>query len=59
MEFKAVIFDLDGILLNSLEDIACQVNKILATHCFSTHKIDNYKIFVGSDELHDSALAFG
>ncbi len=48
MNYKAVIFDLDGTLLNSLEDIAGSVNKILATHCFTTHKTDDYKIFVGS-----------
>ncbi|MCD4804534.1 MAG: HAD hydrolase-like protein, partial [Desulfobacterales bacterium] len=58
MEFKAVIFDLDGTLLNSLEDIAGSVNKILATHCFTTHKPDDYKMFVGSgiSELMTRAL---
>ena len=58
MEFKAVIFDLDGTLLNSLEDIAGSVNKILATHCFTTHKHDDYKMFVGSgiSELMTRAL---
>jgi len=58
MNYKAVIFDLDGTLLNSLEDIACSANKILATHCFPTHKTDDYKIFVGSgiSELMTRAL---
>jgi len=58
MKFKAVIFDLDGTLLNSLEDIAGSVNKILATHCFTTHKLYEYKMFVGSgiSELMTRAL---
>ena len=48
MNYKAVIFDLDGTLLNSLEDIAGSVNKILSNHDLPTHKTDDYKIFVGS-----------
>jgi len=58
MNYKAVIFDLDGTLLNSLEDIAGSVNKILATHCFTIHKLDDYKMFVGSgiSELMTRAL---
>ncbi|MBA3018343.1 MAG: HAD family hydrolase, partial [Desulfobacteraceae bacterium] len=30
MNYKAVIFDLDGTLLNSLEDIAKSANTVLA-----------------------------
>jgi len=58
MEFKAVIFDLDGTLINSLEDIADSANSVLATHCFPSHKPDDYKIFVGSgiSELMTRAL---
>ena len=48
MNYKAVIFDLDGTLLNSLNDIADSANNVLANHGFFTHKVDDYKIFVGS-----------
>lgn len=58
MEFKAVIFDLDGTLLNSLEDIADSANRVLSNHDFSTHKPDDYRMFVGSgiSELMTRAL---
>jgi phosphoglycolate phosphatase len=58
MNYKAVIFDLDGTLLNSLEDIAKSANTVLAYHGFPTHKPDDYKIFVGSgiSELMTRAL---
>jgi phosphoglycolate phosphatase len=32
MKFKAVIFDLDGTLINSLEDIADSMNTVLKTN---------------------------
>ena len=58
MNYKAVIFDLDGTLLNSLEDIADSANSVLSDHGFPTHKPDDYKIFVGSgiSELMTRAL---
>jgi len=58
MNYKAVIFDLDGTLLNSLEDIADSANSVLSNHDLPTHKPDDYKIFVGSgiSELMSRAL---
>jgi len=58
MNYKAVIFDLDGTLLNSLEDIADSANSVLLNHDLPTHKPDDYKIFVGSgiSELMSRAL---
>jgi len=47
MGFKAVIFDLDGTLLDSLADIANAANSVLEKHRFSTHAIDDYRYFVG------------
>jgi len=47
MHFKAVIFDLDGTLLDTLEDIADAANKVLAEHNFPPHNTDDYRTFVG------------
>lgn len=44
---KAVIFDLDGTLLDTLEDIADTANTILHHHGFSSHSYASYKKFVG------------
>jgi phosphoglycolate phosphatase len=47
MTFKAVIFDLDGTLLNTLEDIADAVNQALKDLGCPTHDIEIYKIIIG------------
>ena len=44
---KAVIFDLDGTLLETLTDIANAMNKTLADMGYPTHPIEAYKGFVG------------
>jgi len=44
---KGVIFDLDGTLIDSLEDIAINSNIMLKTLGYPTHQLDNYKHFVG------------
>lgn len=41
------IFDLDGTLLNSLEDLCNSCNHTLALHGFPTHPLDAYRYFVG------------
>ena len=48
MKFKGVIFDLDGTLVNSLEDIADSMNNVLQKSGFPTHGLQAYKIFVGN-----------
>ena len=48
MKFKGVIFDLDGTLVNSLEDIADAMNKVLQDLDFPTHGYDDYQYFIGS-----------
>jgi len=47
MTFKAVIFDLDGTLLNTLEDICDSVNRVLKNRGFKEHKLEEYQYFVG------------
>ena len=47
MSYKAVIFDLDGTLLDTLEDIADSVNRVLRAKGFPIHKLDAFRFFVG------------
>lgn len=47
MSVKAVIFDLDGTLVNSLEDIAMSMNIVLKNHHFPTHSLTDYQGFIG------------
>jgi phosphoglycolate phosphatase len=47
MKFKAVVFDLDGTLLDTLDDLADSVNSVLAANNYPTHDVENYKYFVG------------
>jgi len=44
---KAVVFDLDGTLLNTLADIANAVNRVLLKRGYPTHPMDRYRFFVG------------
>lgn len=47
MKFQAVIFDVDGTLLDSLEDLADSMNTILEQFGFPSHELEPYKYFVG------------
>lgn len=44
---QAVVFDLDGTLLDTLDDIAASANRVLAAHGFPIHATDEYRWFVG------------
>lgn len=44
---KAVIFDLDGTLLNTLGDLTAAVNHALAVHGFPTHTEASVRTFIG------------
>ena len=46
--YKAVVFDLDGTLVDTLYDLAAATNKGLVKAGLPTHSIDEYKLFVGS-----------
>lgn len=48
MQYKAAIFDLDGTLIDSLEDLANSANAMLESYGFPTHPIDPYRYFVGN-----------
>ncbi len=48
MNYKAVMFDMDGTLLDTLADLADAMNHTLAHRGFPTHPIDAYRYFVGS-----------
>lgn len=51
MEFKAILFDLDGTLLDTLEDLGNSVNRVLAERGFPVHDLDRYRYFVGDGVL--------
>jgi len=52
MNYKAVIFDLDGTLLDTLEDIADSCNIVLEESGFPVHPVSEYKKFVGRGIRH-------
>ena len=47
MKYRAVLFDLDGTLLNTLQDVADAVNKGLASLGFPQYAIEKYKTVIG------------
>lgn len=48
MRYKTVIFDLDGTLLNTLEDLAAATNYALAEHGLPLHTTEEVRWFVGN-----------
>ncbi|MCK4551480.1 MAG: HAD family hydrolase [Tenericutes bacterium] len=47
MKYKAVIFDLDGTLLDTIQDISDSVNAVLRENKYHEFSVDDYKYFVG------------
>ena len=45
---NSIIFDLDGTLLNTIEDLANACNYALTTLGYKTHEVEKYKTFVGN-----------
>ena len=50
MPFSHVIFDLDGTLLNTLEDLAAAGNHMCALHGWPTYPTDRYRYKVGNGQ---------
>lgn len=48
MSIKAVLFDLDGTLLDTLRDLADSGNEVLAARGFPTHSTEAYRTFIGN-----------
>ena len=55
---KLVIFDLDGTLLNTIDDLARATNQALAALGYPTHDVEAYRYFVGNgiNKLFERAL---
>ena len=47
VRYKAVLFDLDGTLLDTLEDLADSMNAVLASRGHPAHSLAEYRYFVG------------
>lgn len=48
MKYKAAIFDLDGTLVDTLEDLASSVNEMLTSYGFPTHSLEAYRYYLGN-----------
>ena len=55
---RIVIFDLDGTLLNTIDDLAAATNHALACCGYPVHPVSAYPYFVGNgiDKLFERAL---
>ena len=58
MKYKAILFDLDGTLLDTLDDIADSMNEVLESSGFPVHPADSYRTLVG-DGIGDCRCVVG
>jgi phosphoglycolate phosphatase len=47
MEYKAILFDLDGTLIDTADDIGDAANRVLSNRGLPTHSISTYRLFIG------------
>lgn len=47
MRYRAVMFDLDGTLLDTLDDLADSMNRVLSDLGFSPRPVEDFKLIVG------------
>ena len=52
MRYQAVLFDLDGTLLDTLTDLAAASNRVLAGLNLKPYPVQDYRYFVGSGVRH-------
>ena len=52
MNCQAVLFDLDGTLLDTIDDLADATNQALGRYGFPRHDVAAYKYFVGDGAVH-------
>ena len=57
--YRAVIFDLDGTLLDTIDDIAAAMNRVLESRGYKPYTVETYKALVGDgiEEMVTRALA--
>ena len=48
LKYQAAIFDMDGTLINSLEDLADSVNDAMEHYGYPIHTLQEYRYFVGN-----------
>lgn len=48
MQYQAVIFDLDGTLLDTLEDLGDSVNAVLEYYGYPMHTMEAYRLMIGN-----------
>lgn len=48
MSAKALLFDLDGTLLDTLDDLAASVERALKAHGLPGHPLESYRYFIGN-----------
>ena len=61
MKYSLAIFDMDGTILNTLDDMTDSLNEILAKYKLPLHTVDEVRFMVGNGipKLVERALADG